>query len=102
MPTSQEDPWIRLYTPSVGNYIKSAMGNKLSTLEMFLDIEHFYYSSTFDKTTFKSIGLALQGHDVDSTLSRWVTGMLRYREVLFNVGGTESEVVVDSGCPREE
>ena len=55
-----------------------------------------------DKTTFKSIELTLQGHDVNPTLSRWVTGMLRNREVLSNVGGTEIEAVVDRGCPQEE
>ena len=71
------------------------MENKLSTLGMFLDIE-----GAFDKTTFKNLGITLQEHDVNPTLSRWVTGMLRNREVLINVGGTEIEAVVDGGCPQ--
>ena len=54
---------------------------------------------TFYKTTFKSIGLALQQYDVNPTLSSWVTGMLSKREVLIIVGGIEIEVVVDRGCP---
>ncbi|KAJ3662139.1 hypothetical protein Zmor_006498 [Zophobas morio] len=37
----------------------------------------------------------LQQHDV----SRWVTDMLRNREVLINI--TEIEAVVDTGCPQE-
>ena len=48
----------------------------------------------FDKTTFKIIGLALQEHDVDLTLSWWV----RNRKIRINVGGTEIEAVVDRGC----
>ncbi|KAJ3649490.1 hypothetical protein Zmor_021230 [Zophobas morio] len=71
------------------------MENKFFTLGMFLDIE-----GTFDKMTFKSIGLALQEHDVNPTLNRWVAGMLRNREVLINVGGIEIEAVVDMGCPQ--
>ena len=61
---------------------------------MFLGIE-----GEFDKTTYKSIGLALQEDNVNSTLSRWVTGMLKNREVL-NVGGTENKAIVDRGCPQ--
>ncbi|RYA68486.1 hypothetical protein DD592_26790, partial [Enterobacter cloacae complex sp. 2DZ2F20B] len=79
---------------TVVNRIEWAMENKLFTLGMFLDIE-----GAFDKTTFKSIELALRKHDVDPTLSRWVASMLRNREVMINVGGTEIEAVVDRGCP---
>ncbi|XP_063908719.1 uncharacterized protein LOC135126587 [Zophobas morio] len=42
---------------------------------MLLDIE-----GAFDKSTFKSIGLALQEHDVNPTLRSWVASMLRNRE----------------------
>ena len=81
--------------PNQHAYIQErSMENKLSTLVMFLDIE-----GAFDKTTFKSIGLALQEHDVNLTLTRWVTGMLKNREVLINVGGTEIEAV-DRGYPQ--
>ena len=62
---------------------------------MLLDIE-----GAFDKSTFKSIGLALQEHDVNPTLRSWVASMLRNREVLINVGGTEVETVVDRRCPQ--
>ena len=71
------------------------MENKLSTLGMFLVIEE-----ASDKTTVTSMGLALQEYDVSPILSRWVTGMLRNREVLINVGGTEIEAVVGKGCLR--
>ena len=73
------------------------MENKLSTLGMFLVIEE-----ASDKTTVTSMGLALQEYDVSPILSRWVTGMLRNREVLINVGGTEIEAVVDRVCPQGE
>ncbi|KAJ3665759.1 hypothetical protein Zmor_001236 [Zophobas morio] len=75
---------------TVVNRIEWAIENKLSTLGVFLDIE-----GTFDKTTFKKIELALQEHNVNPTLSRWVSGLMRYREVLINVGGTEIEAFVD-------
>ncbi|XP_063912650.1 uncharacterized protein LOC135129402 [Zophobas morio] len=77
------------------NRIAWAMKDKLSTLGMFLDTE-----GSFDKTTLKSIELALQEHDVNPTLSRWVTGMLTNREVLINVSGTEIEAVVDRRCSQ--
>ena len=71
------------------------MENKLSTVGIFLDIE-----IAFDKTTFKSIERVLQRHDVKLTLSKWVSGMLRNREVLINVDDTEIEAVVDRGCSQ--
>ena len=52
----------------------------------------------FDKTTFKSIELALKEYKVNPTLSKWVTGMLRNRKVLTNVVSTEIEAIVDKGC----
>ncbi|KAJ3665506.1 hypothetical protein Zmor_000998 [Zophobas morio] len=79
----------------VVNRIEWAMENKLFTLGMFLDVEGAFY-----KTTFKNIGLALQEHDVNPTLSRWMAGMLRNREVPINIGGNEIEAVVGRGCPQ--
>ena len=62
---------------------------------MFLDIEE-----AFDKTTFKSIELALEEHDVNHAPSRWMTGMLKNREVLINVGDTEIDAFEDTGCSQ--
>ena len=79
---------------SVTHKIESALATQESTLGAFIDIE-----GAFDKTMFSSINQALEIYNVNSTIRKWISNMLKFRAIQVTINET-TRYVVAKGCPQ--
>ncbi|CAH2217843.1 jg22999, partial [Pararge aegeria aegeria] len=79
---------------SVVTKIERDLGNKISTLGTFIDIE-----GAFDKTTFNSIDKALSRKYLHPTLRSWIRALLEHRIIQVDINGTTKGIVA-RGCPQ--
>ena len=75
--------------------VEKSLNNKEIALGVFLDIE-----GAFDNTSYKSINEALLNKQISPTLNKWVSSMLKSRQILASVFGDTVAVTATRGCPQ--
>ncbi|MCP3668559.1 MAG: hypothetical protein GY696_39775 [Gammaproteobacteria bacterium] len=75
--------------------IQKALDWKEYALGVFFDIQ-----GAFDNTEFDIVSAALQDREVDPLAERWISAMLKNRQVVAQLGDTRATAQVRRGCPQ--
>ena len=75
--------------------VEATLRDKEIALGAFIDIE-----GAFDNTLISSIQQAMESREVHSTVRRWVTTMLKHRQVYTTLNDHTVGAIATRGCPQ--